>query len=217
MKKTAEITSIVLIGLATLGFLFLPQYFDPKIASRNEERELLAFDEDRVNLNINLGLFQYTTAVTQRDHADLFRTLNRSDLAQPRDAYKLESLRGALLCAIMAAQVSRSISDKEEKSLSSQVVNFKSYEEIALRYVKHLQQAMEGTAVMRKRSLQLRAEIRGLERAKNVFWSFCFLLQSLGIVFVVVSMSASDKRESAKPEPATDPTAPSEGLPSDGR
>lgn len=187
MKKLFTIISIILLGIATLGFLYVPQHFDTQINNKLDKIDNLTFDEDRTIMNLQASERYYYIAVTQRDSATILRTLNNTSAATAREKFMIQGLRGAVISAIKAAQVSTAISDTEEINETKKVVELKTYEEIWPVYFHYIKKAQEGVKEMRKSASSLRGQINSLRLNKDKVWYSTFIFQSLGIISALIA------------------------------
>ena len=187
MKRILTIISTVSIAIATLGFLYIPHHFDAKINHNLDEIAILAFNEDRTIMNTQTAERYYDIAVTQKDHATILRTLNNLSDAKERGDYMLKGLQGAVISAIKAAQVSKAISEEEQKDMTHKVNELRSYEEVWPVYLDYLKKAQEGVRKMRQRSFSLQSKNNDLGFHKDICWYSSFGFQSLGIITALLA------------------------------
>jgi len=183
--KKAFKLSAVLIGLATIIFISLPQFYRSRIASIREECDGLELSQADEFSNIRSCEAAFDDALVLRNHAEILGILGKENLAKRTERECINALQTATVAVA-----------PEKYQFENTVKKLASYEELFPFYLKFMIERYNGIREMRIKSIELKGDARRLEKIRSRWWLVGLALQSLGIIFSVVS-SFSEKKGSA--------------------
>ncbi len=200
MKKKLDFTAIILIGVASIGFLFVEQHYSSEIECLQLESTKINSARDLAWDNLMQGRLIYSEAKNRRDSADILLLLGHVDVSKVRAVEQNKDFIGAAIHTIDAAKTVFAISEDEGIQAETTAMAIKSYEEFFPIYEKYFFKAIDGANRLGDRLSSLTNKINRLNHQHDSLWYILFACQSLGIVLGIIALKINAKPIKVKPE-----------------
>jgi len=186
VDKKLAIFSSILISVATIGFIFLNYYIEPKIDKLKadnydyREKQMISFDF------INRSNYYIEVSKILNDHYHIIKLLDSKNnylLNIENDIFWMQ--KRAVGMAFNSAISSKQIDLKDSEALLKEIDLLKSKEELLDKYRYYDYKGVNGTKYLQKIIEKNTNNILRYKKVKNILWPIFLILQSAGMLLGV--------------------------------
>ncbi|RJQ65064.1 MAG: hypothetical protein C4517_00495 [Stygiobacter sp.] len=189
MRKIISIISAIMIAIASVGFLIIPQLFEFRINKLKDENESIIssqrdasdFIQKSISAMLNYSLF--------RDNLDLFKSISLDlDKIKKKESDLLFNSANSAQFALSAAIAIKKIDQKTYASETEKIMkafDLGIHKEYCMKYMEIASKGTQELDESRKKNLRT---INNLSFWKDALWYFCFFIQSIGFILAIIAL-----------------------------
>lgn len=189
MRKIITIISAIMIAIASVGFLIIPQLFQVRINKLKEENESIISNQRDASDLVHKSIAEMQNYSLFRDNLDLFKSINsNSDLIKKKENNLLFISKSSAQFALSAALAVKKLDPKSYDSETEKIgetVDFRIHKEY---FKKYIEIAGKGTQELDENWKLNIKNIDDLSFWKDALWYFCFFIQSIGFILAIIAL-----------------------------
>lgn len=197
MQQKLSVVSAVLLAIAALILVAIPQYFEANIDTLRAENEEIASSQKIAATFLLLANFEYQLASLQRDDLDILKQLVKdSPSLQSKEEAIALSRQQAAVHAINACAAANAITPTDAEHEVTRISAITDKEQVHSIYLKYATMAANGTEILDSQQSAHFKTVVQLRRAKNGLWHIAVFLQLIGLALAVLVVA-----KNASPNP----------------
>jgi hypothetical protein len=194
MKKILSIVSAIMIGIASLGFLIIQQYYGNRINElKNENESIITNQRDALDC-IQKSFSSKLDYALFRDELDLFKIASTDmNKIKEKEHDLLFTIANAAQYALTASMIVKKIDTSTYNSETKKIIGITDYNIHNEYYRKYIEIAAKGTTELDELRKQNVIKINNMSSSKDTLWYSFFLIQSFGLSLAIIAMITNHK------------------------
>jgi predicted transcriptional regulator len=188
-----------MIGIASLGFLIIQQYYENRINELKNENESIDTNQRDASDFIQKSISSRLDYALFKDNLDLFKIVS-TDVNKVKEKEKnlIFTSANSAMFALDASIAAKKIDQNTYNSETEKVRKTNNYNIHKEYYLKYIEIAGKGTMELDELRKQKVKKINDLSFWKDTLWYFFFLIQSLGLSLAIIAIMKKDIKTKSK-------------------